>query len=76
MQILFLNLSQTILLGILTWLFIQLIFAYCSSKIPLDWLNPDQSRFQYGHPDSELVLADALWKADEIQVPQQCIMHA
>ncbi len=46
MQILFLNPNQTILLDILAWLIFQLTIGYCSSKIPHDWLNPDQPFFQ------------------------------
>ncbi len=46
MQVLFLNLTQTLLLDILAWTVIQLTIGYCSSKIPLDWLNPDLPFFQ------------------------------
>ncbi len=46
MQVLSLNLTQAILLDILAWTVIQLTIGYCSSKIPLDWLNPDLPFFQ------------------------------
>ncbi|HVP20844.1 MAG TPA: hypothetical protein VMS73_03180 [Anaerolineaceae bacterium] len=46
MQIFFLDPTQTILLDIIIWLVIQLTIGYCSSKIPLDWLNPDHWFFQ------------------------------
>jgi glycosyl-4,4'-diaponeurosporenoate acyltransferase len=46
MQVLFLNPTQTILLDAIVWLVFQLTIGYCSSKIPLDWLNPDLPFFQ------------------------------
>ncbi len=41
MQVLFLNVTQIILLDVLVWTVIQLTIGYCCSKIPLDWHNPD-----------------------------------
>lgn len=46
MQIFFFNPAQTILLDVTAWLVIQLTIGYFSSKIPLDWLNPDLPFFQ------------------------------
>lgn len=46
MQIFYLNPTQTILLDVIAWLVIQLTIGYCCSKIPLDWLNPDQPFLQ------------------------------
>lgn len=42
MQVFFLNTIQTILLDVFAWLIIHLTIGYCCSKIPLDWLNPEQ----------------------------------
>ena len=46
MQILFLNITQTILLDVIAWLIIQLTIGYCSSKIQLNRLDPDRPFFQ------------------------------
>jgi len=45
MQILFLDTLQTILLDIIVWLIIHLNLGYFSSRIPLEWLNPNQLLF-------------------------------
>ena len=49
MQIFFLNPIQTILLDVIAWLIIQITIGFCSSKIPLDRLDPDQPFFQTFH---------------------------
>ena len=46
MQILYLNTTQTILLDVIAWSIIQFTIGYFSSKIPLDWLNPEHPLFQ------------------------------
>ncbi len=46
MQVIFLTPAQTVLLDVIAWLVIQLTISFCSSRIPLDWLNPDQPFFQ------------------------------
>lgn len=46
MQVFFLNPTQTILLDVFAWIVIQYMIGYISSKIPLDWLNPDLPLFQ------------------------------
>ncbi len=46
MQILFLDPLLTILLDINAWLVVHLSLGFISSKLPLDWLNPDQRFFR------------------------------
>jgi glycosyl-4,4'-diaponeurosporenoate acyltransferase len=46
MQIIFLDPAQVILLDVIAWLVIHLSLGYLSSKIPLEWLNPNQWFFQ------------------------------
>lgn len=45
-QILFLDPLLTILLDINAWLVVHLSLGFISSKLPLDWLNPNQRFFK------------------------------
>lgn len=45
-QNLYLNPLETIFLDIIIWVIIHLCLGYCSSKIPLNWLNTDNPFFQ------------------------------
>jgi glycosyl-4,4'-diaponeurosporenoate acyltransferase len=49
MQILFFDPLSTIIVDILAWIIIHLSLGYCSSKIPLNWLNLDDWLFQTFH---------------------------
>jgi glycosyl-4,4'-diaponeurosporenoate acyltransferase len=46
MQIVFLEPLETIILDVLAWLVFHLGIGYGSSRIPLEWLNPDHRLFQ------------------------------
>jgi glycosyl-4,4'-diaponeurosporenoate acyltransferase len=46
MQIFFFNAIHTILIDIFAWVVFHLSIGYLSSKIPLEWLNPNRWLFQ------------------------------
>lgn len=46
MQVIFLSPIETIIIDILAWVVFHLNIGYLSSKIPLQWLNPNRRFFQ------------------------------
>lgn len=62
MQILFLSPLQTVIVDIGAWIVFHLSTGYLSSKIPLNWLNPNHWLFQTFKWEKEGLIYDRLFR--------------
>ncbi len=61
MQILFFDSVETIIIDIVAWVMFHLSIGYLSSKIPLEWLDPDRRFFQTFSWEKEGKIYDQLF---------------